>query len=582
MSDKYKVVDEALGKMNLEQKVGQLFTQSFYGSVVTPDVVNMIKGLHCGGLRVTQFYRQFRHYARPGQDREAFDTASPADMPADQFSDIKDTLCKPPYLNIDEYAEVLNQLKEIASERPYDAPLHLCLDQEGDGSADFCRGGVHFFPSQWGLARTGDPDLVYRVAKAVGTQLAAVGFNVIHSPVLDVVLHPDSTYIGTRGFGSDPKFVAEMAKVFVRGFREAGVMCCGKHYPGRGSTAVDDHHDLGAIERSDQEMWDVELYPYRELCEELPMVMIGHSIYPCWDTENVASCSRIIMQEVTRGRLKFKGIITTDSMIMRAIAHKYGGIPQGCLVAAKAGANLVMMKETGAIRDEAYRLVLEAARSGDLPESQIDEQVATTLRWKVDYGLYGDNYMVDPAKAVETIRSQEIARIEIEAAEKAVHVVRDTAGVLPLSGDQRVLCVEQVAGAHLNANDRYVHPGVFWEKMLEQSNNVSGLEIESDPSDEDRTKLFDYMQYYDVIVMTHYSGRGTQSTIELINEVLAKAGDRKVVVVANSPLPYNTPTEWPTVVCTYSPMPAALSVAARLMYGEFTPAKPASPQPFDP
>ena len=583
MSDRYKAVDQALGKMTLEQKVGQLFTQSFYGSLVTPDVIHMIRDMNCSGLRVTQFYRQFRHYARPGQEREAFDATSPADMPADQFSDIQDTLCKPPYLDIDEYTKVLNQLKEIASERPYDAPLHLCLDQEGDGSADFVRGGVHFFPSQWGLARTGNKKLVYESAKAVGMQLAAVGFNVIHSPVLDVVLHPDSTYIGTRGFGSDPEMVTEMAREFIRGFKEAGVMCCGKHYPGRGSTDVDDHHDLGSIDRTEQEMWDVELFPYRKLSEEglLPMIMIGHSIYPIWDKEHPASCSRAITTDVTRGKVGFKGIITTDSMIMKAIAKKYGGIPQGCLMAAKAGANLIMMKETGPIRDESYRLVMEAAKSGDLPESQIDQQIAVTLRWKADYGLYGDNYLKNPKKAVRIIRSTKMARIEKRAAEAAVHVVRDTAGVLPLRADQRVLVAEQIAGAHLNANDRYLHPGAFWEKMLLQSRNVSLLELQSDPTPTDREKLFDYLKYYDVLVMTHYSGRSTLSTRNLIHELLAKAGQTKVVVVANSPLPYNTPVEWPTVICTYSPMPASLDAASRLLYGRLKAKRPAQRTAFD-
>ena len=584
MADRYKVVDDALGRMTLEQKVGQLFTQSFYGTLITPDVVHMIRDMHCGGLRVTQFYRQFRHYARPGRQREAFDHSSPADMPADQFSDIQDTLCKPPYLGIDEYAEVLNRLKEIASERPYDAPLHLALDQEGDGSADFVRGGVHFFPAQWGLARTGDAQLVYESARAVGMQLAAVGFNVIHSPVLDVVLHPDSTYIGTRSFGGDPEQVLDMARAFIRGMRDAGVMCCGKHYPGRGSTDVDDHHDLGAIERSEDDLWNVELYPYRKLSEEglLPMIMVGHSIYPAWDAEHPASCSRAVITDVTRGKVGFRGVVTTDSMIMQAIAKKYGGVPQGCLMAAKAGANLILMKETGPIRDEAYRLVLEAARGGDIAEDRLDEQIATTLRWKVDYGLYGDNYLKDPLRAVATIRSDEMARIERRAAEAAVHVVRDTAGVLPLKESRRVLVAEQVAGAHLNANDRFVHPGIFWEKMLEQSRNVSLLELHADPTDTDRAKLLDYVTYYDVLVITHYSGRSTQSTRALIDEVLAKAGKVTVVVVTNSPLPYDTPVAWPTVVCTYSPMPAALDVAARLLYGRFTPQRPARPQPFDP
>ena len=71
--DQYRVVDEALGKMDLKQKVGQLFTQSFYGSLITPDVVHMIKDLDCAGLRVTSFYRQFRRSVwTPYGFRDAF------------------------------------------------------------------------------------------------------------------------------------------------------------------------------------------------------------------------------------------------------------------------------------------------------------------------------------------------------------------------------------------------------------------------------------------------------------------------------------------------------------------------------
>lgn len=577
--DKYSIVDEALGKMTLRQKVGQLFTQSFYGSLVTADVEHMIRNMDCAGFRVTSFYRQFRHYARPGQKREAFDRSSPSDMPADQFSDIKDHLCKPPYLNIDEYAALMNRLKEIAAERSYDIPLHLCLDQEGNTSADFIRGGVSLFPSQWGLARTGDEELVYESAKAIGMQLAAIGINVIHSPVLDTVLYADKTYIGTRGFGQDPEFVLQMSRAFIRGFREAGVMCCGKHYPGRGSTEVDDHHDVGEINRTEQEMMGCELYPYRNL-EHLPMLMVGHSIYPAWDKENLASCSRAICTDLTREKLGFEGIITTDSMIMKAIAKKYG-IPRACVLSAKAGCNLILMKETGVIRDEAYRLMLEAAETGELPESRIDELVARTLRWKVDYNLYADNYMVDAPAAPEKVRSVEVLSAAKNAAEAAVHVVRDEANLLPLSTDQRILLVEQVAGPHLNANDKYLYPGIFWDRMLTQSRNVSLLEIEVDPTAEDEEKLMAYAGDFDAVVITHYSGRTELSTVALVNKFRKAYPDRKLVVVANSPLPYNTPEEWPTVICTYGVGAEVLNAAARLLYGHFEPKPPAVGKDWD-
>ncbi|MEN8254569.1 MAG: glycoside hydrolase family 3 N-terminal domain-containing protein, partial [Verrucomicrobiota bacterium] len=383
----------------------------------------------------------------------------------------------------------------------------------------------------------------------------------------------------TRGFGQDPEFVTQMAKSFIRGFKEAGVMCCGKHYPGRGSTDVDDHHDVGEINRTEQERMACELYPYQHL-EDLPMLMVGHSIYPVWDKENLASCSPAICTDLTRGKLGFDGIITTDSMIMKAIAKKYG-IPQACVLAAKAGCNLILMKETGAIRDEAYRLMLEAAETGDFPESQIDELIERTLRWKVDYGLYADNYIVDAAAAPEKVRSTEVLGTAVKAAEAAVHVVRDEAGLLPLSSDQRVLLVEQVAGPHLNANDKYLYPGIFWDKMLAQSRNVSLLEIEVDPSEEDTEKLMAYAPDFDVVVITHYSGRTELSTVDLVNKFRSTFPDKKLVVVANSPLPYNTPEEWPVVVTTYGVGAEVLETAAKLLYGNFEPKPPAVAKDWD-
>ena len=250
-ADKYAIVDTLLGKLTLEQKVGQLFTQALYGSVITPDVVDMIKNKNCGGFRITQFYRQFRQYARPGEERQPFDKSSPSDIkPAKLFNDVKDALVMPPYLTVEQYTEFLNTIKEIAKERPYDIPLIMSLDQEGDGSADFCRGDLRFFPSQMGLARTNDPELVYEACKASGKMLAAAGFNMVHSPVVDISYDPAATYVGMRAFSHDPEVCSRMAVAAVKGYQDGGVIATAKHYPGRGESAVDDHIDIAMIDRS--------------------------------------------------------------------------------------------------------------------------------------------------------------------------------------------------------------------------------------------------------------------------------------------------------------------------------------------
>lgn len=579
MEDRYAVVDRLMGRLTLEQKVGQLFTQAFYGTLVVPDVIRTIRELNCGGLRITQYFRGFRRYARPGQKQEAFDKLSPRDMRPDLIDDRKDLLCTSPYLSVGQYSEVLRQLKEIAADRPYDIPLHMMLDQEGGSSFDCLRGGMRYFPSQFGYARRGSEKLVHDVAKAVATQLSAVGFNMINSPVVDIVFNPQATYIRTRAFGTDVATVCRMAVAAMKGYHEGGLIASAKHFPGRGATDVDAHHDVGAIDKSDEALWNEDLAPYRAMMPEgLRAVMVGHSIYPAWDPDDIASVSRKVITGVLQERLGFQGMIATDSMIMGAIQKKYG-VAGGCLAAIKAGASAVLMKEAGPIREESYRLVMEAVKNGELTEDHIDRLVIRNLRTKVDAGLFGDAYRHDPKKAERVVRSKRLERIELRAAEEAVHVVRDRVAALPLAPAERTLLVEQVATPHLRANDYWVHPGTFWEQICRHTANVSLLEVEVNPTDEDARKLEEYLPFYDTVILTFYKDRNTLGTAPMVEQCLA-AG-KKVVVVTNNPLPYELPETWPTVVCSYGVMPPVLRVAADLLYGKFTPKKKRKPQAWE-
>jgi len=579
MADKYAVVDKLMGQLTLEQKVGQLFTQAFYGSLKVPDIVRTIKELHCGGLRITQYFRGFRRYARAGQKQEAFDKLSPGVITPNLLDDRKDLLCSSPYLTIEQYSELLKQVKEIAAERPYDIPLHMMLDQEGGGSFDCLRGGMRYFPSQFGYARTGDAQLVYDVAKTVARQLSAVGFNIINSPVVDIVFDPTATYIRTRSFGTTVEHVSKMGVAAMKGYHDGGLIAAAKHFPGRGATAVDAHHDVGAIDKTAEALWEEDLAPYRAMIPEgLMAIMVGHSIYPAWDPDDIASVSKKVITGIIHEKLNFKGMICTDSMIMGAIQKKYG-VAGGCLAAIKAGASAVLMKECGPIREESYRLALEAVKDGTLTEDYVDSLVIRNLRTKVDAGLFGDAYMHDPSKAESVVRSEELGRIEIRAAEEAVHVVRDTAGQLPIKPGTRALLVEQVPPPHLRANDHWCHPGMFWEKICQHTENVSLLEIEANPSEEDAEKLEGYLEFYDTVILTWYKDRHALGSAPLVEKCIA-AG-KKVIVVATNPLPYELPESWPTVVACYGVMAPVLKVTADMLYGKFTPKQKANPQPWE-
>jgi beta-N-acetylhexosaminidase len=579
MNDRYAVVDKLMGKLTLEQKVGQLFTQAFHGSLLVPDAVRTIKTLNCGGLRITQFYRGFRRYARPGEKSQAFQKVSPENITPYLLDDRKDTLCSSPYLTIRQYSELLKKLKEIAEDRPYDIPLHMMLDQEGGESFDCLRAGMRYFPAQFGYARCGSKKMVYDVAYANARQLSAVGFNMINSPVVDIVFDPQATYIRTRSFGTDIQMVAEMGVAAMKGYHDGGLIAVAKHFPGRGATVVDAHHDVGSIDKSDDALWNEDLAPYRKMIPAgLKAIMVGHSIYPAWDPDDLASVSKPIMTGIIKERLGFEGMICTDSMIMGAIQKKYG-IAGGCLAAIKAGASAVLMKESGPIRDESYRLVVEAVKNGEITEDHIDQLVIRNLRTKVDTGLFGKSYQHNPQTAEKIVRSLELEKIEIRAAKEAVHVVRDRAGLLPLAKDSRILLIEQVPDIQLRANDYWVHPGIFWEQFLPHTNNVSLLEVGADPTPEDDAKVDTYLAFYDTVIVTFYKDRHNLGSAGIVERALA-AGKR-VVVVTSTPLPYELPDSWPTVVCTYGVMPPELKVAADLLCGKFTPKRPKNPKPWE-
>ena len=261
-------------------------------------------------------------------------------------------------------------------------------------------------------------------------------------------------------------------------------------------------------------------------------------------------------------------MICTDSMIMGAIAKKYG-VPRACMLSIKAGASAILMKECGPVREEAYRLTVQAVRDGEIGEDHIDKLVIRNLKVKVDRGLFGPAYRPVVKKAERIVRSRQMERIETRAAREAVHLVRDKAGLLPLSPQMRTLLVEEVPRMHVNANDAYVHPGIFWEQILPHSDNVSLLEVAENLTDEDVANVESYLPFYDCVICTYYKNKSVLSTAKIIERLL-QAG-KKVIVVSITPLPYDLPSHWPTVICTYGIMPPVLKLAAEMIYGKFKP-----------
>jgi beta-N-acetylhexosaminidase len=240
-----------------------------------------------------------------------------------------------------------------------------CVDLEG-GTVDRLRDALAPMPSaQWvataarqkGKLASEHGELVARAAKAFG-------FNTTLAPVLDLALPASAEVMGTRAAASTPEGVVAYAREFLAGLAAHGVAGCGKHFPGLGAGTLDSHLETPAIYRTLRELGREDLVPYRELRNELPMVMVNHAAYP--DTpgkDRPASVSPFWISTVLRKRIGYRGLVFSDDLEMGGIL-KFLPIEEAAVAAIRAGMDLVEICHSPELILRAYEaLIAETERS---------------------------------------------------------------------------------------------------------------------------------------------------------------------------------------------------------------------------
>jgi beta-N-acetylhexosaminidase len=142
------------------------------------------------------------------------------------------------------------------------------------------------------------------------------------------------------------------------------VVGCGKHFPGLGGGTLDSHLETPAIRRSGHELWHKDLAPYRELRNELPMIMVNHAAYPdSPGKDRPASASPYWITTVLRKRLGYWGIIFSDDMEMGGIL-KFMSMEEAAVAAIRAGMDLLEICHRPEMILRAYEaLIAEGERS---------------------------------------------------------------------------------------------------------------------------------------------------------------------------------------------------------------------------
>jgi beta-N-acetylhexosaminidase len=542
--------------LSIEEKVGALLTLAFNGTQVTPNIIEYITRYQCGGLRLTPNIREFGDYVDPETGEVVVNIRN------EQYYFKRGVA--PAEVTAEEYKAILDELQEVARARRSGLPLHFSCDQEGDGTEANCVfKHVRIFPKLMGLRAADDKRLAYRAALATARQLRSIGFNYVHSPVLDISINPANPEVYTRAFSDDPDVVTEWAVETCRGLRDGGVIATGKHFPGRGDSDVDAHFRIPEITADLETLWKRDLLPYRELIKQglLPSIMLAHSLFPAIDPDLLATVSRPVITGLLREKLGFNGVITTDSMTMGGLALRHG-VPKACAMSLAAGADLVLMKAQNHYVEECYREILDWVESGKIPESELDAKVERVLRLKAEYGLFDTDSVTEEPR--EVYGDPEVIQLAEEIAVKSLASLKMEDGALPLPADKPILVVEPL---YTLTNNVYSHPGMLFRSCLEHNPQCVYLEVSLKADKEDQERLKELTRKYDTIVFVCNYARGAGSNRSHLEELLKLPG-KSVITVTNTPYGLSIPAEARNVLLSIGYTRECMQAAANYLFGK--------------
>ncbi|MEW4285778.1 glycoside hydrolase family 3 N-terminal domain-containing protein [Priestia koreensis] len=358
-------VKKLVSSMSLEEKVGQIMMVGFYGTEPSSSVTDMIENKHIGNIILFS-----RNMQSPKQ-----------------------------------VATLNNDLQRLAQKQPYQLPFMIGVDQEG-GDILRMQEKVSPIPSQQALGDVATTQQVYDVAKLNATELQAMGFNTNFAPVLDI------SDTDKRSFGSDAKKTYEYGKQVVKGLNDTNITGVVKHFPGNGRTNVDPHKDTSAVGANQQDLEGSDIYPFKQMINEVDpddfFVLVTHVKYPAYDAKKPASLSPVIMQTLLRDKLGYKGIVVTDDLEMGAV-NKYYTYKDMGREALAAGADLLLVCHEYDHQLDVYNGIVEGVKSGEIPESRLNEAVTRVLTHKMK--KLPTFTFVDESKANDIVGSDEHKKV---------------------------------------------------------------------------------------------------------------------------------------------------------------------------
>lgn len=288
--------------------------------------------------------------------------------------------------NFNQTKKLLQEIKQSA-----DIPLSLAVDEEGGRVQRLDkRVGIEKIPPMSEIGMTNNTSVAFEIGKKIGKKLKEIGIDMDMAPILDIFSNPQNTVIGNRSFGSNSDIVTKMAFALSDGLKSENIIPVGKHFPGHGDTIKDSHVDLPIVAKTLEELKELELIPFaKAVNQKLPGLMVGHiAVHKVTNSNDPASLSDIMINDILRKDMGYKGIVMPDSLKMKALSN-YFTDEDIYLKCINAGNDILLMPQD---ISKAFNIIYEHVNMGIIKEERINESVRRILSTKFDYGFFNKEY----------------------------------------------------------------------------------------------------------------------------------------------------------------------------------------------
>ena len=423
-----KWVDSLYKRMNLDEKIGQLF-MPFIASDNTQENRAKIKKL-IDSLHIGNFF---------------FLKGHPADEQA-----------------LNNYVQQISKYPPITA---IDAEWGLAMRLDSTPK----------FPWNMTLGAISNDSIIYRIGRQIGKNTADAGFQMNFSPVLDINTNPDNPIIGNRSFGENKENVTRKSYMMMKGLQDEIILTTAKHFPGHGDTSQDSHKTLPSVNFSYERIQKVELYPYKKLMPKgLTGVMVAHLKIPALEYMGLpTTLSSKVVNDLLKEQLGFEGLIITDAMSMKGVANY---VPSGDsdLQAFLAGNDVLL--GTIALK-KATQKIKEAYNNGLITEERLAYSVKKILMAKYWAGLHRWKAKTNKDFYV----SVQDSVLNMEAFENAITLVKNGKNILPIRN-----VAQKIAYVHLGDDS-----GETFFQYLNKYTQVDKVNIKSKKDVEKKLRGYD-------------------------------------------------------------------------------------------